>query len=106
MAIFAVLEEGGEAYLAIEHAAGRTLHELLKLNVLVARRQALPSLKQIAAALDYAHGQRIIHRGLKPANVMVDDKGQVKAMGFGSRRLAYFGVSTPSQGITSLGPSG
>ncbi|MBN2449556.1 MAG: protein kinase [Lentisphaeria bacterium] len=44
---------------------------------------ALPILEQLAAALDYAHSQRIIHRDIKPANVIVGADGQVRILDFG-----------------------
>src|SRR6202041_2218741 len=42
-----------------------------------------PLVRQLCAALDYAHGEKVIHRDLKPANVMVDSKGRLKLADFG-----------------------
>lgn len=78
-----LIEDQGQAFIAMEHVEGTTL------DVLLARRkgegfsldEALRLFEQVLAALDYAHGQGVVHRNIKPANLMVCD-GQVKVMDF------------------------
>lgn len=81
--VFAVLQEGGEIFLVFELVAGRTLYELLCSR----RRMSLPEaahlLGQVAAGLDAAHQKRVIHRDLKPTNVVIANDGTAKLMDFG-----------------------
>ena len=50
------------------------------------RRRGRRSGSELLDALAYAHGQRIVHRDVKPQNVMVDESGRVKVMDFGIAR--------------------
>ncbi len=69
-------EADGHYYLAMAYLPGRTLRDLLATAGSLPLEHALPILKQIAAALDYAHGQDVIHRDVKPANIMVEETGE------------------------------
>ena len=98
---------GGCHYLAMEYIGGGTLAERLK-----ARKQplpldeALPILRQVAEALDYAHNLGILHRDVKPSNFLLGDNGRVLLTDFGVARhlaadqtvvtVAGFAVGTPA----------
>jgi hypothetical protein len=106
-------------FFAMEYVAGRTLHELkdrLQLH------EKVRLLEKVARAVGYAHAQGVVHRDLKPMNILVSDLGEPKVMDFGIARL--FGghhptltaqhefVGTPAYaapeqllGTTSIGPS-
>ncbi len=66
----------------MEYVEGQTLGQHLK-NGPVAVEDALDIAKQMAEALEAAHGQGVIHRDLKPANVMIREDGTVKVLDFG-----------------------
>ena len=84
-------EAEGQLYIAMEHLPGRTLRELLETGGALSLERALPILEQVAEALDYAHGRGVVHRDVKPGNIIVEetargvwatltDFGLVKAM--------------------------
>ena len=75
-------ESDGTRFLALEFVGGETLGQRLKSGPMPVE-EALETSKQIADALEAAHGQGIIHRDLKPANVMIRPDGVVKVLDFG-----------------------
>lgn len=82
-----VLEEGGKAYVVMEYIAGESLAARLKANPVVDSAFTLQVLREMASALDYTHARGIIHRDIKPGNVMIDEAGTAKIMDFGIARL-------------------
>jgi serine/threonine protein kinase/tetratricopeptide (TPR) repeat protein len=84
-------ETGHHYYLVMEYVAGGTLKEWLKKNRQtgpgMAPEQVTPILRQISAALDFAHQQGIIHRDLKPSNIMLTPDGRALLADFGLAKL-------------------
>lgn len=78
--------ETGQDFLVMECIPGTTLAELLRRGPLL-EREALGIASQIAAAFAEAHEEGIIHCDLKPGNVLLTPKGQVKVLDFGLARL-------------------
>lgn len=93
--IHAVHEDAEGLFIVFERVPGETLHELIGRGP-VAPAEAAALFKQIAAALDYAHGQGVVHQDLKPANVMIH-AGQAKVMDFGIARRVQETLSTMSK---------
>ena len=94
---------GDIPYLAMEYAAGPTLEQHLKDHGVLSTRQALLILTQIASALEAAHACKVIHRDLKPGNVVLGHRrGQhwVKILDFG---LAKILDPEETTGLTSTG---
>jgi len=75
-------DSDGSRFLVMEYVEGQTLGSHLG-NGAMAIEDALDIAKQIAEALEAAHGQGVIHRDLKPANVMIRPDGTVKVLDFG-----------------------
>ncbi|HET9110698.1 MAG TPA: serine/threonine-protein kinase [Ktedonobacterales bacterium] len=104
--VFANFSENGRHYLVMEFIDGDTLEQKL-----VAAKGPLPEAevmgwaRQLCDALAYLHGQRppIIFRDLKPANVMVTRKGQVKLIDFGIARLFSNRQSRDTQALGTPG---
>jgi eukaryotic-like serine/threonine-protein kinase len=78
-------EEDGVLYIAMELLEGHTLHALLAERRLPVER-AIDIGRQICAGLQFAHGKGIIHRDIKPGNVIVASQGFVKITDFGIAR--------------------
>ena len=76
----------GSYYIVMEYVEGRTLKELIVTRGPCPVPVAISYTRQILAALRYAHKNGIIHRDIKPHNVIVDHEGRVKVADFGIAR--------------------
>jgi CHASE2 domain-containing sensor protein len=83
VSIYDVGEEHDMAYIAMELLNGRDLTRFCVPGHLLPVHQVLSIITEVAAALDYAHGQGVIHRDIKPANIMLLEDGRVKVTDFG-----------------------
>lgn len=79
--IFDVLEKENHDYLVLELIEGTSLRDLIRRNAVVQSKIGI--VEQIAAALAAAHSEGVVHRDLKPDNVMVTPEGLVKVLDFG-----------------------
>ncbi|MBI2790043.1 MAG: protein kinase [Elusimicrobia bacterium] len=99
--IYTIIRHAQDTYLVFEYVSGMTLHELL--NESPGRRlppaRALDILRQISAAVDHAHSRHVIHRDMKPSNVMLADGGWVKVMDFGIARQVLDSLLTTTKTI-------
>ncbi len=75
-------------YIAMRHLNGGSLHDKFVLDGAVSLRDTAGYLRNLAAALDYAHEQGVIHRDLKLANVLLDEDGTALLSDFGIARMA------------------
>jgi serine/threonine protein kinase len=80
--IFGLETAGGRRYLILERVAGTTLSERLRAGALPLR-EAIDTCAQVAAALATAHAYGVVHRDLKPGNIMSTPEGLVKVLDFG-----------------------
>ena len=75
-------ETGGKPWVAMEYVEGDTLESLLEQRKL-SRRRVVEILRDTARALDYAHREGVVHRDVKPLNILVDHQGKARLVDFG-----------------------
>ena len=85
--IYEVGESGGECFIAMEYVEGRPLAEVIRSGG-VPVETALRYARQLASALEHAHAHGVIHRDLKPLNILVTPQGDAKILDFGLARRA------------------
>ena len=96
VAIYDVFEENGRAYVVMEYIAGESLAARLKNGPPLDSSGCLKMLQQTADALDYTHARGVIHRDIKPGNIMIDSTGTAKIMDFGIARITDTRTVTPT----------
>ena len=89
-------EADGVVYIAMRHVGGGDLHQLLEAGPLDPER-AVTILEQVAAGLDAAHASDLVHRDVKPGNVLIESSGRVYLTDFGIAKRAR------SKGVTQTG---
>lgn len=87
-------------YIAMEYVNGRTLADILKQSGTLTPMQVCDVMSEVAAALISAHQNGVIHRDIKPGNILVSTTGQIKVADFGIARALGAGVE---QGLTQTG---
>ena len=92
--IYDVGKSGDIAYIAMEFLEGRELRDMLNDSQRISIDQAINIVAQVAKGLGYAHGKGIVHRDVKPSNVMVSQDGYAKITDFGIARMASSAVRT------------
>jgi serine/threonine-protein kinase len=82
------VEDKSRPYIAMEYLAGQTLARLLHSFRPLPVKDALEIARRICQALEYLHGRDVVHRDLKPDNVMLCNDGTIRLMDFGIARAA------------------
>jgi eukaryotic-like serine/threonine-protein kinase len=102
--IYDVGEHGGRPYIVMEYLGGGSLEDVLRDGGAQPPERAFRWLEQAAAALDAAHGEGVVHRDVKPANLMLDRVGNVHVADFGIASAA--GMDSLTMTGTVLGTAG
>jgi serine/threonine-protein kinase len=92
--MFDINEEGGTHYITMEYVSGQDLKGLIKQTGQLAIGTSISIAKQACEGLSEAHKVGVVHRDLKPNNIMIDREGEVRIMDFGIAR------SLKEKGIT------
>ena len=88
VAVYDVVEITGVPYIVMEYVDGRTLADLIGTEAPLPPGRAVQLLRPVCWALEYAHARGVVHRDIKPGNILVADSGDVKLGDFGIARLA------------------
>jgi len=95
--MFDLGEEKGTYFITMEYVAGEDLKSFMRRSKQIALRTAISITKQICEGLAEAHRLGVVHRDLKPGNIMIDKEGNTRVMDFGIAR------SLQDKGITGAG---
>ena len=99
VSVFDVGEQGGMYYIVMELVEGITLKKYIEKMGKMEEREAVEVAMQVAKGLEAAHEQGIIHRDVKPQNIMISREGKIKVADFGIARM----VSTETITASTMG---
>jgi serine/threonine-protein kinase len=87
----------------MEYVEGHTLREVLKTQTHLPPQQAMEITAEVCAALDFSHRSGIVHRDIKPGNVMITNSGAIKVMDFGIARALADNAATVTATAAVIG---
>jgi serine/threonine-protein kinase len=100
--VVSVFDQGhddGRPYIVMEYVEGRTLRDILNHEAPLPPEQALEVIEPVIAALAAAHEAGLVHRDVKPENVLLTERGQIKVVDFGLAKAITAQTSTATQGL-------
>jgi serine/threonine protein kinase len=90
---------GDTAYIVMEYVEGHDLKQHFERGSTFTLAQTLRIMRDLLAALGYAHGQNVVHRDVKPANLLIEADGRVKLTDFGVARMQDAMDATRTRGV-------
>jgi predicted Ser/Thr protein kinase len=97
--VYRVSTEGTLFWYAMKYLEGQSLEQVLKDRGKLPLGLTIKILRQVADALDYAHERKVVHRDMKPANVMLDSRNRVIVTDFGIAKALSEGTLTASGSV-------
>ena len=89
--------ENKDPYIVLEYVSGESLNKVLAREKKLALPRALQVAEEIAEALDYAHTQGVVHRDIKPGNILLTEDGHAKIADFGIAKLNLAHFTLPGK---------
>ncbi len=89
--------ENQDPYIVLEYVAGESLNRILAREKKLPPSRALQLAEEVAEALDYAHEQGVVHRDIKPGNILVTEDGHAKIADFGIAKLNLAHFTLPGR---------
>ena len=83
VSIYDVGEEDDIYFIVLEYVEGKTLKQYIQQNKVILIEEVIDIMKQITSAIEHAHQNQIVHRDIKPHNILIDNLGHVKVTDFG-----------------------
>ncbi len=100
--VVSVFDQGhddGRPYIVMEYVEGRTLRDVLNHEAPLPPERALDIIEPVLGALAAAHEAGLVHRDVKPENVLLTERGQIKVVDFGLAKAISAQTSTATQGL-------
>lgn len=100
--VFDLVEHENTPYIVMEYVNAGTLENVIRAGTLIPVRQVGEIMAQLLFALDHAHSKGIIHRDVKPANILCPSAASIKVADFGVARMDSLDLTKPS-GLSAVG---
>ncbi len=98
-----IFEENDTAYLVMEYVKGETLKQQIQQKGILAEKEAMLLISQLMDAVDSVHSKGMLHRDIKPDNILISKEGRVVLIDFGSAREFAEGKTTHQTAMITPG---
>ena len=100
--VFDYVEHAGAPYIVMEYVDAGTLENVMRTGTMLPVRQVGEIVAQLLFALDHAHGKGIVHRDVKPANILCPSSSSIKVADFGVAYIEALDITKPG-GVGAIG---
>jgi serine/threonine-protein kinase len=99
VSVFDQGHDNGRPYIVMEYVDGQTLRDVISRDAPLTPLRALETIEPVLSALACAHEAGLVHRDVKPENMLISDRGQIKVADFGLAKAISAQTSTATQGL-------